>query len=900
MTEKKAKQIVVNSPYTEPVKYVAYHEQDSTHEAGFVVTDGRRPSGFWREDKDGKRTFEAVPLVNEIRPKVKAWREGDYPEITGITRELLTHWHDRTERPDRPFFWCQLEAIETLIYLAETREGRMINVPNDGGDFRRVCTKLCTGGGKTVVMSMLIAWQVCNYAAYSRMHDRYTNNVLIVAPNLTVKERLGVLIPKSPNNYYDMFSIVPEGMRGMLNNAHVEITNWQAMQEDRPDPKCVVKMKERSAEAFCDEIVKGMRNILVINDEAHHAYRPRPDDAKAKTKDEKADREEATIWIQGLDKINAVCGIRMCYDFSATPFVPGREKDADRGLFGWIVSNYSLDDGIEAGIVKTPMIPIHDNVPVDTETGKSKLYHIYKYVREDLINSKAQANAALPDLVRQAYMLLGTDWLDTYNVWKDDGTKIPPVMISVVNTTNTAARIEYEFTEAGLSGVAELCEKEHMLRIDSTILSGKSDAEAESLRKEVSTTGQEGQLGGHLRNIISVGMLSEGWDARNVTQIMGLRAFTSQLLCEQIVGRGLRRTSYEAVGDGELLPQEYVSVFGIPFAYLLTEEHKAGPRVIHKPPQEVRVLDEREEYAITWPEVTGISYVMRQKLTLDVDAVPCLTLNAENVMINAALSPVLNGKTDPMMLDDIDLERFYARKRMQNIIFTAASRVYDEMRTQTENLQESGKLHIIGQVVKLTEEFMNSGKITVTPELFETDIRRRKLLLCLNMDRVIRHMWQGIRSRSYEEIVAMFPQGKRERSTGEMASWYTSRPAYRTHKSHINLCVCDSTWEDSAADALDKHSDVKAWAKNDHLGFAVKYVYVGAARKYLPDFLVKLVNGKTLILEVKGIESEQDIAKREALCEWVKAVNAVKSYGEWLCDSCTSPAEIEGVIARHA
>ena len=892
------KQIVVNSPYIEPAKYVPYREQDDTHEAGFYVTDGRRPSGFWREDKDGKRTFEEIPLVNHIRPKVKKWREGDYPESTSITRELLTHWHDRTERPDKPFFWCQLEAVETLIYLAETREGRTILLPNDGGDFKRVCTKLCTGGGKTVVMSMLIAWQVCNYAGYSGLHDRYTNNVLIVAPNLTVRERLEVLIPNGPNNYYDTFSIVPDGMRGMLNHAHVKITNWQAMQEDRPDPKCVVKKGEQSDESFCSNIVKEMRNILVINDEAHHAYRPRPDDVKAKTKDEKADREEATVWIQGLDKINAVRGIRMCYDFSATPFVPGREKDSDRGLFGWIVSDYSLDDGIEAGIVKTPMIPIHDNMPVDRETGKSKLYHIYKYVREDLINSKTPSDATLPDLVRQAYMFLGHDWQDTYNLWKEDGSNVPPVMISVANTTTTAARIEYAFTSRNLSDVPELCEKDYVLRIDSEKLR-ETDANAEELREKVSTTGQYEKSGGQLRNIISVGMLSEGWDARNVTHIMGLRAFTSQLLCEQIVGRGLRRTSYEPVKDGELLPQEYVSVFGIPFAYLLTEEHKAGEGFRHRPLQEVRVLEEREEYAITWPDVIGISYVMRQKLTLNLDAVPALTLNAEDVRVSTELSPVLNGKTDTMMIDDIDLARFYGRKRLQNIIFTAAGSVYDEMRTQTEFLHDANKMHVIGQIVKLTEDYMNSGKIKIAPALFETDIRRRKLLLCLNMDRVIRHMWQGIRSSSYEDIAPMLPQGKRERSTGEMKSWYTSRPAYRTHKSHINLCVNDSTWEDAIAYSLDKNPDVKAWAKNDHLGFAVKYVYGGTTRKYLPDFLVKLVNGKTLILEVKGIESEQDIAKREALCEWVKAVNAVHTYGEWVCDSCMSPAEIDGVIIKY-
>ena len=140
MTER-ARSIVVNPPYSEPEKWVAYREQDSEHEAGFVIQEGRRPAGYWVEDKKGRREFVELPLVNQIRPRVKEWREAGYPEITGITRELLEHWKDRSMRPDTPFFWCQIEAVETLIYLAETRAGKMMLLPNEGGDFRRICTK---------------------------------------------------------------------------------------------------------------------------------------------------------------------------------------------------------------------------------------------------------------------------------------------------------------------------------------------------------------------------------------------------------------------------------------------------------------------------------------------------------------------------------------------------------------------------------------------------------------------------------------------------------------------------------------------------------------------------------------------------------------------------------------
>lgn len=898
MTER-AKSVIVNSPYSEPGKYLQYHEQDSEREAGFRVVEGRRPSGFWveREGRNRGEVFEELAAVNTLRGKVRAWREAGYPEATGVTRELLGHWHDRDARSDRPFFFCQLEAIETLIYLAETRDGEIMSrvIPNDGGNFRRLCTKLCTGGGKTVVMSMLIAWQVCNAVSYPRAN--FTKNVLIVAPNLTVRTRLEVLKPREESNYYDDFSVVPSGMRRMLNQANVAVTNWQAMQEQKPDEKCVVKLPEKKNETFCREIVGRMRNILVINDEAHHAYRTKPGDKKAKTREEKAELETATVWMRGLDRIAETRGIMRCYDFSATPFVPGRGKNDKDSVFEWIVSDFSLDDGIESGIVKTPMIPIHDNATIDPQTGRSRLYHIYRYVKEDL-NRKTGEESLLPDLVSQAYMLLGHDWEETFNEWMNDGSPIPPVMISVANTTTTAARLEYAFTKGGLSDVRELCEGEHLVRIDSDKLKD-SDTKAEELREKVSTTGKQGEPGGQLRNIISVGMLSEGWDARNVTHIMGLRAFTSQLLCEQVVGRGLRRTSYEPVKDGELFPAEYVSVFGVPFKYLLMEEHGPTTEIPRKPLQEVRALDERKDYAITWPEVEGISCVLRQKLTLDANSLPPLTLNAEGVIINAELSPVLNGKTDPMMIDDIDLEAFYSQRRMQTLMFQTAAKVYDEMRANTQWLKDSNKLYILGQIVKLTEDYIYSGRIKIAPALFETDIQRRKILLCMNMDRVIKHMWQGIKSSNYEELIPLFAQGRRERSTGEMVSWWTSRPAYTTRKSHINLCVNDSTWEDSAAYALDRNPNVAAWAKNDHLGFSIRYVYRGVTRRYLPDFLVRLTNGRTLILEVKGQMTEQDEAKRAALREWVEAVNNHKLYGEWMCDVSESPAEVDGVIARY-
>ncbi len=885
------KQIVINSPYTEPGQYFRYHDDTG----GFTTETGRRPSGFWIERRNETREFWPIKKVNEIRPLVKSWRESGYADSTDITRELLYHWHDRDMRKDMPFFWCQLEAIETLIFLAETHSG--VIVADDGSPFDRICTKLCTGGGKTLVMSMLIAWQVCNFAE-NPANENYTRNFLIVAPNLTVRDRLGVLIPNSKDNYYAKFSVVPESMREIMNQSCVLIRNWQFLDdESRIDPaknKSVEKKPARSDDSYCQKIVGDMRNLIVINDEAHHAYRFKPEDLKPKTQEEKENLREATVWITGLDRIHKGRVIKKCYDFTATPFVSGREKEQDKGVFSWIVSDYSLDDGIEAGIVKTPCITVRDNTPPDPVTGKSVFYHIYPKVKDDLNHTKDIT--PLPDLVRNAYMLLGHDWQEVFRTWNNP---TPPVMITVANNTNTAARIEHEFTEGINIDIPEL-KGDYVLRIDSDVLKGKSESESKNIREKANTVGKEDGPGKNLRNIISVGMLSEGWDARTVTQIMGLRAFTSQLLCEQVVGRGLRRSSYEAVGENELFTPEYVNVFGVPFAYLLTEEFTGNvPPPDRRPPAEVRVVDKRSQYAITWPEVESINYVMNQNLTLDVSAIPEMTLDATSTRISAELAPVVDGGMNLDALNDIDLEKIYSRERMQRIIFRTAANVFGTMKRESNyDWQNGSTFHLLGEIVRLTEQYISGGNIKIFPNRFVTDIRRKKILLCFNMERIITHMWQGIRSDNVDRLIPILRQGKFLRSTGEMETWRTSRPHHETVKSHINICTFDSTWESSAAYQLDRNENVQAWAKNDHLGFFVRYSFGGLTRRYLPDFLVRLTNGKMLVLEVKGIETDESRAKHKALCEWCEAVSNIKTYGEWVCDTAYSPLEIDGIISE--
>lgn len=209
------------------------------------------------------------------------------------------------------------------------------------------------------------------------------------------------------------------------------------------------------------------------------------------------------------------------------------EKNDEEDLFGWIVSDFGLNDGIESGLVKTPRVVVRDDGIPNAQTFRSKLYHIYAddTVKDD-INREALLEEPLPDLIIQAYYLFGKDWQKLYEQWKAAGSIVPPVLITVANRTETAARIKYAFDHKRIN-VSELCDPEFTKRIDSEILDDK-DVDSEELREIIDTVGKKGKHREQIRNVISVGMFSEGWNAQTVTHILGLCAFSSQLLCEQL------------------------------------------------------------------------------------------------------------------------------------------------------------------------------------------------------------------------------------------------------------------------------------------------------------------------------------------------------------------------------
>ncbi|MCK9366799.1 MAG: DEAD/DEAH box helicase family protein [Metallibacterium scheffleri] len=921
--------LIVNRPYEAPSRY--WVERSGQ----LVLMEGRRPAGYEIFDtRNNTCRTEPLELVNRIRERVDAWRAADYPGVTSVTRSLLEHWHDREAR-QYPFYFCQLEAIEALIWYveasAEFKQG--IYVPGDGGAWERLCSKMATGSGKTTVMAMIITWQVLNALTYPKHSKEFTRAIFIVAPGLTVRERLQVLYPGNRANVYDEFSLCPsDALRQRLNQAELLVENWHTLMPLKEPERSVVRKGAESDEAYTRRVLgklAGFRDMVVINDEAHHAYRTPADTkiSKREAEERGINLDEATRWIEGLDRLHKTRRIQRCFDLSATPFAPTGRTNTDEGLFAWIVSDFGLNDAIEAGLVKTPRVVVRDSAVPNAATLRPKLYHLYREreVHEDLNRRGAQPHEALPQLVQHAYTLLGADWRETARAWQEAGHTVPPVMLTVCNRTETAARIEHYFAQ-GHAWWPELHARTRLLRVDSKVLekaelgeSAAADKDYEAhlqaivrdsglpaerqaellaqpkedvLRAIVDTVGKIGKAGQNLQNVISVAMLSEGWDAKNVTHIMGLRAFTSQLLCEQVIGRGLRRVGYETDENGLFLP-EFVNVFGVPLSIYQDISGGVAPPP-PKPSTQIESLPERNAYEIRWPNVLRIDPVMREELDVHWDAMQPLQIDPAQTPISADLAPALGGASDMSKVQRVDLEQLPDDFRLQRLMFRASRRAFEDARAGYKGNPD----YLSMQLVQLMDRFFNSDKLVI-PSLYHQEPLRKRILLALNLEQIVQHLMRHVYARNAERVELVFDEDRPIGSTREMSTWYTTRPTIATVKSQINYMVGDSSWEGHTANVLETTDQVEAYVKNDHLGFQIYYLWNGSRRRYLPDFLIRLANGKTLVLEIKGVDSEQNKAKRAALDAWVRGVNEKGGFGPWCWDVAFEPYQIQDILAKH-
>ena len=608
--------------------------------------------------------------------------------MTPTTARLIAYWTDPNR--EKKLFFCQNEALETAIYITEVAKkygdawiDNAIREANDTSNpgLPRTAFKMATGSGKTVVMAMLIAWHTLNKCA-NPQDARFSDTFLIVTPAITIRDRLRVLLPNDPDSYYRQRDIVPAQLKDQLGQAKILITNFHAFQlrekvaagkitksilaDGQPSP--FTETPDQMVRRVCREL-STKTNIIVFNDEAHHCYRRKPDgEDEALTGDDRVEAkqrdEEARVWISGIEAVKAKIGVKAIYDLSATPFFLRGSGYPEGTLFPWVVSDFSLIDAIESGIVKVPRVPVAD----DSMTGDQPTYRdLWLRIREDLPKKGRKTEEIggepKPPLELQAALhSLYSNYEKDYHRWEQNAEArargiTPPVFIVVCNNTNVSKLVfdyvagwEKQIGEQTIVQVGQLpifrnddgngawLHRPNTILVDSRQLeSGEAmsddfkkiaareidefkadyrarfpgrDAESltdeDLLREVMNTVGKTGKLGEHVRCVVSVSMRTEGWDANTVTHILGVRAFGTQLLCEQVVGRALRRMSYAANENGHFDP-EYAEVYGVPFSFIpcsgATKDPKPGPL-----PTRVRALESRIACEITFPRLLGYRY----------------------------------------------------------------------------------------------------------------------------------------------------------------------------------------------------------------------------------------------------------------------------------------------------
>lgn len=726
------------------------------------------------------------------------------------TRDLLDRWFDDEREPGtRPFF-AQREAIETIVFLTETPADRRvgIDVPKTEA-YERWALKMATGTGKTLVMAMIIAWSGLNKVA-NPQDTRFADSVLVVSPNLTVKERLAELEPENPQSAYRVFDLVPPSLSALLSQVRVQIINWHKLAPATDPKRSVQRLGIESAAAFCRRVldVDGKlgrkKRLLVLNDEVHHAYRRAPG-ARVR-RDEKEDAERATVWIEGLERIHHDREILRCIDLSATPmFVPGSGHDPWTP-FEWIVSDFALVDAIESGLVKIPTIPVDDNAGAAVP----KYRELWKFVKSNLPKpgDDGEAGHPLTDYLTQIdgpLKQLAGKWEETLEEWQKSGRAVPPVLIVICHDTKMAEVLDAyigtkgRVTAALTNGDGAL----RTVRIDSRLLAdaeARDEAEtataaAERLRTLVGTVGKPGMPGEQVRCLISVQMLSEGWDARNVTQILGLRAFQSQLLCEQVVGRGLRRSSYDDLGT-----PEHVDVYGVPFQMLPFA--KSGKGTVTTPPvlTSIIALRERKEMEIRFPRVVAIVHDAKATLEFDWDSIASLGVRAEH---DPTVTYVDVEQVPGIAPGEHDRRRVWESYRRQRLCFEVAARIL-QGQTSPEAL--------FPQAVRAVERFIEEKAVLATGvdegeldnELYKTQIT----------ERLRDALRAGIDGGTLLPVLDEFqPEG----TSGDVAFQTAKKEPEPTAKSHVNYVVCDSELERHIARELEADDAVVAYVKNDHL-----------------------------------------------------------------------------------
>jgi type III restriction enzyme len=996
-------QPILNSPYEEPTRHHALDPdgqplneppRQGRRRSEFITpvpkprkrkrrTDGKQGKLDLSAD-DGVSTeeqeYNPTPIINEIRSRLQAWRSLPNPAdwgVTPTTARLLQHWRHHEFESIRPFY-CQVEAVETVIWLTEVcgkqKSLKHIWAHIEGAneeanpELLRLAMKMATGAGKTTVMAMLIAWQTVN-AVRTPTSNLFSRGFLVVAPGITIKDRLRVLFPNDIDSYYRARELVPGDMLEDINKAKIIVTNFHALQlkelleinkvgrsllQGRHEPIVTKETEGQMVRRVAEELM-GLENIVVINDEAHHCYREKPDnddieDLSGEEKSEaQKENEAARLWISGIEMFKRKLGVRAVYDLSATPFFLRGSGYAEGTLFPWTVSDFSLMDAIECGIVKLPRVPVADNIP----TAEVPVFReLWEHIRSEMPKKgrgKGQGDLdpeSLPGKLQTALVALYNHYEETFEKWRTSGIDMPPVFIVVCNNTSTS-KLVYEWLSGWQRPVAEGSEElrtvhhghlrlfsnfdEHgnrlprpnTLLIDSKQIesggalddefraaaaleieqykreiaqrSGAGDvgelSDAELLREVMNTVGKKGRLGEPVRCVVSVSMLTEGWDTNTVTHILGVRAFRTQLLCEQVVGRGLRRYSYD-LNDQGLFNVEYADIMGIPFDF--TAKPQVAPVKPPKKMTRVAAVRERAALEIIFPRVIGYRIDLpEERLQAKFNENSKLVLTPDMVGPGQTLLEGIVGEGVTLTVAEMK------DKRPSTISYELAKHL---LYSYFRDADAEPKLHLFYQIQRIVRRWIDEGYLECKGGTGPWMLQIREI-----ENQASERIYNAIASAigDEERIRAVLDPYNPKGSTRHIG-FMTSKDLYATSpaKSHINYVVCDSDWEAEFARAAEAHKRVLSYVKNQGLGLEVPYKDGSTARQYWPDFIVRIDDGRgpddplNLIVEVKGYRRENVKLKSETMRQkWIRGVNNLGTYGRWAFEEFNDVFEMEKEFA---
>ncbi|MDR7420372.1 MAG: DEAD/DEAH box helicase family protein [Armatimonadota bacterium] len=835
---------------------------------------------------------ERNEFVNQLRDEVRAWREAGWAGTAVVTRRLLEWWFERDEERravGKRFFFCQQEAVETVIYLYEVKNRYKMPGTND---LLRYALKLATGTGKTVVMALLITWATLHKRKVSG--SSLSANFLVLVPNLTVRDRVsGVprgdgLDPAGEHNLYDAFEMVPPEYREEF-HPNLLVRNWQgipleakredwigegdlSLEEGRFIPQAVLRAMQRRARqdpnAPIRRLLGGWRDLVVINDEAHHVY--------GEKRGRKADEPEYIKWSKILERIGKAARVSLVIDLSATPWYGSGSPKPEGTLFEWLVSDFSVYDAFESGLVKVVRLPDPD------EQGRMYL-DLWDLVKE--ARTKEEYLRACKGAIASIY----ASWKKDYDEWAStlEFARGPaPVLLCVTSDATRAGWLfehltrEYELLR---NPDDEDRSRWVTIQVDSKVFDADKGNEA-VLREMVNTVGVKGKPGEHVRCIVSVNMLSEGWDVKSVTHILGLRAFGSPLLTEQIIGRGLRRTNYDVLNQPlEERPEgseETVDAFGIPFVGFPVEKRKR-PKTGEwgQKPVWIEPDPKKAKYRVQVPNVRSWAVRVTESLgdLIRVEGLPEMKIDPKQTPPEFSMKPPVGGGQERTMT----LDGFRAEWPTLRSVFRIAEELH--RRTNPGAAADFGMGPTFEELLEISQRYVDLRVSTMDLDGQRSD--PRDIGIPYWRGRALDVLENAIRAAGVPGLGAVPILGNPEwLDSANLRRFQWTGIVADGKRCHTNKVPCHTDLEKRFADFLDDTTDVVRYFKNERLGFSITYYENNRPRQYYPDFIIAArdQDGREVmwLAETKGEVRPNTALKSEAARLWCEKMSATR-YGQW-------------------